>query len=94
MLEDWREVETSLRECLDILASAQCALAAVTVEIIGTPPQINARQEQSVLYVITKGGAVSNFKCLVTAFVPEHGDPAPPGLMICKAPEQIDSGQD
>ena len=39
-----------------VTACGECARATVTVEIAGTPPLINARDQQSTLYIIAKGG--------------------------------------
>jgi hypothetical protein len=78
---------------LIFLACGQYAHATVTVEIAGTPPLLNAKDQQTILYIIAKGGSISNFKCWVNALVPEHGDPAPPGSINCSAPGQIDAGK-
>src|ERR1700722_2563243 len=82
-----------LSSLMIVTACGNCAFGAVTIEMPGTPPLINAKDQQSVLFVIAKGGALSNFKCSVISLVPEHGDPVPQGAITCSAPTQIDSGK-
>lgn len=45
------------------------------------------------LYIVAKGGALTNVKCRISALIPERGDPAPVAAMTCSAPSQIDPGK-
>src|ERR1039457_670421 len=76
---------------LILAALGENARASVTAEFLAVPTQISTRQKESTLYVVSKGGQLTNVKCWISALVPDHGDPAPPDALQCKVPTQIDA---
>src|SRR6202034_3688128 len=89
----YRSISKLLSLFLMFAACVQYAHGTVTAEILGTPSQINAREHQRQLYVIAKGGTLTNVKCWINALIPDRGDPAPLGSIACSVSEKIDVGK-